>query len=182
MKFEIIKEQRTPAVIKFNDYSNYTKANKELIEYFLLFVKMLKNCVGLAANQVSKDGERLMEYMFAIKDSSGAFGIVINPIIVGKYGIKESKYEACLTWPGKIIFVERYSHIKVSYIDIKGDFIHQNLSGYTAQVFQHEVDHLNGIEEKFVTKTQPRKVETTGRNELCLCGSRKKFKNCCLIR
>ena len=49
----------------------------------------------------------------------------------------------------------------------------KNLTGWDAQVYQHEMDHLDGIAEKF---SQDDKI---GRNDPCKCGSGKKYKKCC---
>ena len=49
--------------------------------------------------------------------------------------------------------------------------------GFDSIAVQHEVDHLNGILIEDRRHIVPQKV---GRNELCPCGSGKKYKKCCL--
>lgn len=74
--------------------------------------------------------------------------VVINPVIVN-YG-KEIYFpedgEGCLSVQGKIRGkVQRYREIEVKYNDIHGQLIQKVVSGIEAHVFQHEIDHLNGI-------------------------------------
>ena len=55
------------------------------------------------------------------------------------------EFEACLSDPWNVAFVARPQTIGISYIDGYGKYREEELSGWHAQVFQHEYDHLNGI-------------------------------------
>lgn len=147
MKFKIIKEEQTPEVETFIHF--FIDKNYKLMDKFLAFARRQHNCVGLAANQVSFDGGRLMKNFFAIKINH-VWDIVIDPYISGYVGKKIEKIEGCLTWPGKQILAERYYSIDVDYYNLKGENIQKRLSDFEAQVWQHEYNHLRGIEEKVV--------------------------------
>ncbi len=152
MKFKIIPNQQTPRIIQKLDTEDYLFPNIKMLEKFLSFASRQHNCAGLAANQCSLDGERIMERFFAIKVSGlgGKFwDIIIEPKILKYKGKKELFEEGCLTWLGKSFKVYRYPKILVSYYDIKGDLIANNITGFEAQVWQHEIDHLNGVVEDY---------------------------------
>ena len=72
--------------------------------------------------------------------------ILVNPKIeVINSENKFVSYEGCLSVPNLRGKVERYSNIKVSYYNEKGKFIKEKLNGFPAIVYQHEIDHLDGI-------------------------------------
>lgn len=179
MKFEIIPSEQTPEVPEIENIDNFILKNKNKINKFLEYVSTLENAAGLAANQTSLNNERFMLNIFAIKINN-KWNIIIDPIIHSAYGTKETKYESCLTWEGRTLITERWSNIHVSYMNIKGNYKEKRISGFEAQVWQHEIDHLEGIEEKFIQTTSPRKVESIERNNICPCGSGKKYKKCCM--
>lgn len=54
-------------------------------------------------------------------------------------------WEGCLSVPSMRGLVPRYEHITVSYIDAKGQSHQQELTGFLARIFQHELDHLQGL-------------------------------------
>ena len=64
------------------------------------------------------------------------------------------EFEACLSdpWYGfvfvnycrNVAFVARPKTIGISYINGQGKYVEEELSGWHAQVFQHEYDHLEG--------------------------------------
>lgn len=54
-------------------------------------------------------------------------------------------WEGCLSVPGLRGYVERPSQIEVSYLDERGKPQKLQASGFLATVFQHELDHLDGV-------------------------------------
>jgi peptide deformylase len=182
MNFEIIPNQQTPKATRI--YQGFPDDLREL-EAFLEFAKTQHRGVGLSANQVSLDGERFMFRAFALRDlNTGIWSLVLDPHIEKFLGIKEEKAEGCLTWKGKVIIAERYRTILVAYSDTYGLFTtHEMHRGFEAQIWQHEIDHLNGVEEKVLDPfeyNEPKPLDI-GRNEKCPCGSGLKYKHCCLI-
>ena len=63
---------------------------------------------------------------------------LLGPVVCGP--------EGCLSVPGKRGIVPRHRSIKISYTDIdSGTVCHETVEGFTAVIFQHECDHLDGI-------------------------------------
>jgi peptide deformylase len=76
--------------------------------------------------------------------------VLINPKIISSSPELDIDWEACLSIPDTYGQVERFKKVKVKGLDIDGDEIRLNASGYLARVVQHEIDHLDGI--LFTTK------------------------------
>ena len=99
--------------------------------------------VGLSANQIGMDVRafamiRDIEYNDVI--------VCFNPVILKTYGELVSCEEGCLSFPDKFINVNRRDIIDVKYEDEEGRDHKIKLSGFAARVFQHEFDHLEGID------------------------------------
>jgi len=69
---------------------------------------------------------------------------MINPVITSKQKPYQTE-EGCLSFLGGPRKCRRFEEIEVSFQDINFMPHKQKYSGYTAQIIQHEVDHLNGI-------------------------------------
>lgn len=91
--------------------------------------------IGLAANQIG-DCRR-----YFVWDR----GLVINPIIRAHSAGVQSMQESCLSFPGIFKQIERPYQINVSFHDERGILQEKSYDGRYARVFQHELDHLNGI-------------------------------------
>ena len=73
----------------------------------------------------------------------GFFDVVMfNPVIVSKHDMYETE-EGCLSLDG-VRKTTRYQEIEVEYYDFNWKKQRQKLSGWTAQICQHEIDHLSG--------------------------------------
>ena len=200
MKFEVIPEQQTPRVPEIDNSTEFLEKNRDVLIEFLEYAKSRYDAIGLAANQVSVDGERLMLRMFVMKfirpntsiqtyddwgydvGQNDEWKLLINPKIIEYIGIKETRCEGCLTWKGKTIVAERSRAVKVSYFTDEEIEETKIFRGLDAQIVQHEVNHLNGIEERIEERgfPEPKRIEV-GRNEKCPCDSGKKYKQCCLL-
>jgi peptide deformylase len=94
-------------------------------------------CVGMAANMI---GVRKKVIIVNV----GPVNIVMyNPVILSKAGPYETE-ESCLSWDG-VRKTKRYKQIEVEYLDTGWKKHRQRFSGWTAQIIQHEIDHLSGI-------------------------------------
>jgi peptide deformylase len=71
-------------------------------------------------------------------------GHLINPAIVETYGEPELVDEGCLSLPEIWSKTPRYPKVKVSGTTIHGEELNIEAEGLLAQVFQHEIDHLEG--------------------------------------
>jgi peptide deformylase len=70
---------------------------------------------------------------------------MINPQLVDHSLQWEKNWEGCLSVPGLRGLVARYNTIEVSYCDRYGVEHQVTFSGFLARVFQHELDHLDGL-------------------------------------
>lgn len=94
-------------------------------------------CVGMAANMIGVNKAIIAVNM-------GFMNIAMfNPKIVKRTGKYETE-EGCLSLDGVRKCV-RYQEIEVEYEDMNFKKQRQKYSGWTAQIIQHECDHLNGI-------------------------------------
>jgi peptide deformylase len=70
---------------------------------------------------------------------------MINPQIVDRSGEMVAGWEGCLSVPGMRGLVLRDRAIEVKYLTRHGELVHQELTDFVARIFQHELDHLDGI-------------------------------------
>jgi peptide deformylase len=94
--------------------------------------------IGLAANQVG------LAMPLIVIEAEGNIYKLINPKITKRKGSITFK-EGCLSFPGIELDVKRNNKICVEALDFKGKPVFFNLQGVLAVVFQHEIDHINGI-------------------------------------
>ena len=97
--------------------------------------------VGLAAPQV---GVPLRLMLVCPSGSPGDETTVINPELVAVEG-NELGEEGCLSFPGLYGQVLRADSIQVRYQDLELRPREMQLDGFVARIFQHELDHLNGV-------------------------------------
>ncbi len=71
--------------------------------------------------------------------------VAINPTIVKLSKTKKEVGEGCLSVPESYGAVERSTHATLRAYDERGNKFERGASGLLAQIFQHEVDHLDGI-------------------------------------
>ena len=79
-----------------------------------------------------------------IEDSRELF-VIANPEIVWNSRDELLGVEGCLSIPGYVGEVARSEKIRVRAQDRFGRKIRLRLEGWTARIFQHEIDHLNGL-------------------------------------
>jgi peptide deformylase len=104
------------------------------------------NGVGLAAPQVGV-GQRL--FVVELPEDEEANQpqltfILFNPEIVKGRG-EQVGFEGCLSIPGYVGEVARHEQVVVKGLNEKGKPVRHKVEGYLARVFQHEIDHLDGI-------------------------------------
>jgi peptide deformylase len=95
--------------------------------------------VGLAANQVGRLKRILVA---AVEDDEY---VLVNPVIEEASETTTSGPEGCLSIPGIQVVVERPTVIKISGRDVLGEPTKIEVEGLLARIFQHEVDHLDGV-------------------------------------
>ena len=94
-------------------------------------------CVGMAANMIGIK-KRIIIINMGIMDL-----VMFNPVLIHKDTPYETE-EGCLSLTG-VRKTTRYENITVEYLDTNWKKKRIDLSGWTAQICQHELDHLDGI-------------------------------------
>ncbi len=100
---------------------------------------MIHDGIGLAAPQVGFSIK-----LIVINTSQGP-RVFFNPQLLNKSWRKVKIEEGCLSVPGVFGIVKRPNSVTAHYQDEFGKTITERLTGLLARVYQHEVDHLNGI-------------------------------------
>ena len=95
-------------------------------------------CVGMAANMIGVSKRIIIVNLGGMLDR-----VMYNPIILRQDTPYETE-EGCLSLDG-VRKATRYQNIEVEYLDSSWKKHRQKYSGWTAQIIQHEVDHLSGI-------------------------------------
>lgn len=70
--------------------------------------------------------------------------VLINPVITPLGDEEDEDWEGCLSVPGLRGVVPRFSRIRYTGVDEKGQAIDRTADGFHARVVQHECDHLVG--------------------------------------
>jgi peptide deformylase len=73
------------------------------------------------------------------------FSVFINPVITKYEGEVVEDYEGCLSVPDIYGKVPRHNKVRIKALNEKGEEIRLTAEGFLARVFQHEIDHTNGI-------------------------------------
>ena len=97
--------------------------------------------VGLAAPQVGKNIR-----LFVINHSGNPEDdrVYVKPVLADAEG-EETAQEGCLSLPNINVEVGRATFVKMRAKDVVGNPIEQTETGYIARIWQHELDHLNGV-------------------------------------
>ena len=135
--------------------------------------------VGLASTQVGLDGKFFVAKKVEntsdvgsdpLREASSSevkdFNIVINPEITWTSKRSKVYFEGCLSIPNYWGEVERFLMVKVKYLKPSGEVVQKTLKGLEAHIFQHEIDHLNGI--LFIDKVMQQKgkfYKVTGKDK-----------------
>lgn len=134
-----------------------SKADRELIQNmkYSIQTEQLKkaqvpfdSAAGMAANQW---GIAKRIFLFC-PENDNQIEVIINPCYqpliqsaATQESAQECDWEACFSIPLTMGHVNRHLHIKATYQNETGEMLSKNLSGWLARIWQHEVDHLNGI-------------------------------------
>jgi peptide deformylase len=71
--------------------------------------------------------------------------VVVNPEIVRQSSEMVTAAEGCLSIPGYMGDVERATAVTVRGLNRRGQDLRLKARGWTARIFQHEIDHLDGV-------------------------------------
>lgn len=96
--------------------------------------------IGLAASQVGI----LLRLMVVGDEDGGTARALVNPVITARGG-QVTAEEGCLSIPGIYAPVTRAAWVTLEAKDLEGQPVGLQARGLQARVFQHEMDHLDGI-------------------------------------
>lgn len=113
----------------------------EPIEFAQELTKFMydKNGLGVAANQVG-----VPYRVFAMRGLPENF-VCYNPKVIVFSKEQVILEEGCLSYPGLLVKVKRPATVKVRFNTPNGDVLTKTFIGLSARIFQHEIDHLDGI-------------------------------------
>ena len=107
--------------------------------------------VGLAAPQIGLS-ERIIVIEYyerdedeEVEDAPKKVWALINPEIVKTSDERLMGVEGCLSIPGLVGEVERHAEVHVKGLNRHGRPMKVKAKGWLARIFQHEIDHLNGV-------------------------------------
>ncbi|KGA98863.1 peptide deformylase [Alkalihalobacillus alcalophilus ATCC 27647 = CGMCC 1.3604] len=145
---EVAKEVTLPA----------TAEEKEILSEMLQFIKNsqdpeiadkynLRPGVGIAAPQIGISKRMFAVHTYDENDVLYSYGL-FNPKMIS-HSVEENHLdggEGCLSVDREITgIVPRHARITVKGTTLEGEEVKLKLKGYIAIVFQHELDHLDGI-------------------------------------
>lgn len=101
--------------------------------------------VALAAVQIDQP-YRIIIVRHDFEDKKDKrFEVFINPEIVKLEGEVEEDYEGCLSVTDIYGKVPRHNRARIRALDENGQLVRVKAEGFLARIFQHEIDHTNGI-------------------------------------
>ena len=109
------------------------------------------NAAGLAAPQVHVARRLAIFHVPAHRAGPHAADgpvdptVLINPVVTPLSEETDGDWEGCLSLPGMTGWVPRWRHVRYDALDLDGNRIEREASGFHARVVQHECDHLDGI-------------------------------------
>ncbi|MCZ2342524.1 MAG: peptide deformylase [Bacteroidales bacterium] len=108
--------------------------------------------LGLAAQQVGLDYQILVINFQGDPACPEQEVVAINPVILESKGSEKGR-EGCLSFPGLYQDIRRAKMVRVQYYDLTGKPFEMTCTGLPARIWQHEIDHLNGV--LFIDKMGP---------------------------
>jgi len=111
----------------------------------------LEKGVGIAAPQVGVNRRFILVKRLDKKDEP--FHSYSNPSITRSSEATEVAWEGCLSIPAGFGQVRRAQSITLRHQDQDGRWLTEEVKGFTARIFQHEIDHLDGV--LFIERKEP---------------------------
>lgn len=100
--------------------------------------------LGLAAPQVGRSVSLCLVNLPAMDQAQKKPLVLLNPRITGSHG-RLVHQEGCLSFPELYADIARSQKIGLSGVDLEGREVELEADEMLARVFQHEIDHLNGV-------------------------------------
>jgi peptide deformylase len=100
--------------------------------------------IGLAGPQVALNQRIIVANLAGDPEKKEGEQVFINPEVVERLGERREE-EGCLSLPGLYATIIRADQVEVRYEDLEGKKTQRVAEGLEAKLFQHEIDHLDGI-------------------------------------
>jgi peptide deformylase len=100
--------------------------------------------IGLAGPQVGESRRIIVANLTGDPEKKGAEQVFINLKILEKSGELREE-EGCLSLPGMAVVIKRAEIVRVRYRDLEGKETERSAEMLESRLFQHEVDHLDGV-------------------------------------
>ena len=97
------------------------------------------NGAGMASPQIG-----VAKRAIAVQTPKGP-QVFLNPVITSKSWRMVESEEGCFSVPGVFGIVKRHRRVKLEARDVEGRHLELSVSAFPSVVFQHEIDHLDGI-------------------------------------
>jgi peptide deformylase len=127
----VLKSRATPV-------NEFDESLEHLAEEMMRVMREAEG-VGLAANQIG----RLKRIFVAVHEDEEY--AIVNPVIEERSETTEKDIEGCLSIPETRVEVERPTVVTVSGQGPSGEPVRVEAEGLLARIFQHEIDHLDGV-------------------------------------
>lgn len=121
------------------DAKTLERLNAEGFIDALVETMRVEDGVGIAATQVGH------LYRVIVVTEGARVQVYVNPVISGRSLRRETDIEGCLSVPGKVGYVRRARAVTLTALDRNGERVVRKAKGLIARIYQHEVDHLDGI-------------------------------------
>lgn len=144
-RFELVDEN-DPVLRQVAEDFNFSNEDADEISGRLVETLKLHRAYGIAAPQC---GVSKRVFVMGLDKEFMTF---FNPKIIRSSVETVHMEEGCLSYPFMDISITRPKDVTVSYQDMEGNCKEINLTGISARVAQHEIDHLNGITFNTVAK------------------------------
>lgn len=124
------------------DLDSIRGLSQEMVDFLVAHATDKPAPIGVSAPQMGK----LVRVMAFRRNASpdGDIQVLINPTLVYSKGFHVVR-EGCLSLPGKLFMVRRPKTVKIRGLTLDGEQRSFRGRDELAQVFQHELDHLDGI-------------------------------------
>lgn len=147
-----------PALEKQVQPFDFDKLDAKDIEKQMIDIMTSNHGVGLASNQVDLDAQIfVMEPKDLEGYEDGKPFAVINPKIEAVSEQRILGEEGCLSFPGLFFKVDRAQALMAKFLDSNAKECTIEFIGWNARIFQHEFDHLQGI--NYIDRVSKMKVD-----------------------
>lgn len=145
---EILHKKSVECEVLHGNWPLAANLGKKMIEWVLAYnsaPNRKMRGVGLAAPQIGFNLRLFVMIPRAKIQGGWTSTICINPKILDHGRGEKIEVEGCLSVPGDIHRVKRWEVLNVQYFDENGKLISRTLKYWEARIFQHEMDHLEGV-------------------------------------